>query len=96
MGQPAYSYLYGSGFFNQADGFKVVHASGGGGGDSATLYDPAGGDTFVGQGNAATFLGSGYQIDLDTFAQVVAEAGGTNHKQVGALDYLFTALGQFS
>jgi hypothetical protein len=99
VGTPTYSYLYGSGFWNQANGFQVVHASGGGGQDVAYLYGaPSGDDSLVAQGNAATLTGQGYALGVDSFAQVVATVmgTGTHRKQVGALDYIFTALGQFS
>jgi hypothetical protein len=99
VGTPAYSYLYGSGFWNQANGFQSVHASGGGGQDVAYFYGaPSGDDSLAAQGNAATLTGQGYALGVDSFAQVVASltGTGTHHKQVGAIDYLFTALGDFS
>jgi hypothetical protein len=98
VGTPAYSFLYGNGFFNQANGFKSVHATGGGH-DVAYLYGaPTGGDSLGAQGNAATLSGQGYSLAVDDFAQVIASVmgAGPHRKQVGPLDYLFTAMGDFS
>jgi hypothetical protein len=99
VGMPTTSYLYGSGFWNQVNGFQAVHATGGGGHDVAYLYGaPSGDDSLSAQGNAAALSGPGYSLGVDSFAQVVASVTGTgkHHKQVGAIDYIFTAMGDFS
>ncbi|HZY86770.1 MAG TPA: SdrD B-like domain-containing protein, partial [Gemmataceae bacterium] len=99
VGMPTTSYLYGSGFWNQVNGFQAVHATGGGGHDVAYLYGaPSGDDSLSAQGNAAALSGPGYSLGVDSFAQVVASVtgNGKHHKQVGAIDYIFTAMGDFS
>jgi hypothetical protein len=97
VGTPSYSYLAGTGLLEQANGFKVVNAYALAGGDTALLFDSPGDDTFVGQGNTAALSGPGYAINLSGFADVVASssAGGHDHKQVGVIDYLFSAPGNW-
>ena len=61
------------------------------------VFDGPGDDDFFGQGNAATLAGPNYAISLDSFAAVVAyaTAGGTNRKHLAALNYAFTAVGDW-
>jgi hypothetical protein len=92
-GTPASSGLQGPGFYNQALGFPSVLASGGGN-DTANLSDGPGGGTFIGQGSSADLSGPGFGISLDDFAKVIATGStGINHRNVGAINYLFSTVG---
>jgi predicted outer membrane repeat protein len=98
VGTPTYSYLYSGNFFNEAAGFKSVHVTGGAQSVAYLYGAPTGNDSVVAQGNAAALSGQGYSISVDDFAQVVASltGSGTHHKQVGAIDFFFSAVGNFS
>jgi hypothetical protein len=96
-GTPAASYFVGSGFQLQATGFRTVNAISNSATATAYLYDGPGDDTFVGTGTIAQLSGPGYTLNLQNFADVVALAvnGGSNRKYVNAIDYVFTALGNW-
>jgi hypothetical protein len=98
VGTRAYSYLAGTGFLNQANGFATVDAySTAGGSDTALLFDSPEDDTFVGQGAVGTLSAADYSISVQGFASVSASStnGGHDHKVVGAIDYLFSAFGNW-
>ena len=81
VGTPTYAYLYGAGYFNQADGFGVALAVGAGGGDRAYLYDGPGNDVFVGTPSYAYLYGAGFFNQANGFPVVVgySTAGGTDY-----------------
>jgi hypothetical protein len=72
---PSYSYLYGGGFFDQAQGFQTVMGNSGGPGDSAYLYDTAGG-TFVATSTYAYVTGAGQTEQANGFHSVYGYSGG--------------------
>src|SRR5207247_3814803 len=90
VGTPAASYLAGAGFLNRALGFGTVWGFGQGPNDLAYLYDSPGGDTFTGAGNLASLPGTGYAIDVQSFARVIAYgvAGAGHHLALGATNFL--------
>lgn len=98
VGGPSRATLGGHGYSVQVNDFGNVVAFGGGGKDLGTLHDGPGNDTFTGSGSLAWLAGPGYSRELKGFHKVVAQAstGGVNRKHVGAIDYLFQALGSWS
>jgi hypothetical protein len=95
---PAYAFLTGSGYINGAMGFYQVAAYGGAGGnDTAQLFDSPGDDVFQGQGPSGVLYGSGYVRSTDHVGHVVAGStlGGTDRLFLGALDYVFEAVGNW-
>jgi hypothetical protein len=80
VGTPTYAYLYGAGYFNQANGFGVVLAAGAGGSDNAYLYDGPGNDVFLGTPTYAYLYGSGFFNQANGFKVVVGNASsGTDY-----------------
>jgi hypothetical protein len=75
MGTPAFAFLRGAGFWNQANGFGVAVGVGGGGSDSAYLYGGAGNDAFVGNPDYAFLNGAGFWNQVNSFSRVVGTAG---------------------
>jgi hypothetical protein len=76
---PAYAYLQGAGFLEQANGFGFARADATAGGtDSALLYDSAGDDVFVGTPTYAYLQGSGHTSVAAGFKSVRATAGTGN------------------
>jgi hypothetical protein len=93
---PGQTYLYGGGYSNQVYGYRAVYAFAmRGSPTSAYLYDGPGGNTFYGGGNNGTLVGAGYLYSANDFAAVtiLGTPGRGDHKSVGAIDYLFGALG---
>jgi hypothetical protein len=80
VGTPTYAYLYGAGYWDQANGFGVALAVGAGGNDRAYLYDGPGNDVFVGTPPYAYLYGAGFWDQANGFPVVMAyaTAGGTD------------------
>jgi len=102
VGKTTYSVLYGTGFYNYLSAFDAVYAHAvAGGNDLAILYDSAGNDYLLGQGNLARLnYGSGLFIALYDFDSVVARAtaGGNDTKHLEPLDpitYLLSTTGSW-
>jgi hypothetical protein len=98
VGTAYYSYLGGSNFLNNAVGYHTVYAFAGGANSAALLYDAPGTNTFWGQGNAGWFTGPNYNIWAYGFGVVNAYASvaGQHLDTVGAVDYLFQAVGDWN
>ncbi len=67
---PTYSILSGTALFNQAIGFKQAIGFGGGGSDTAMLYDSAGADVLTMFPTYSVMVGTGYLTQAVEFASV--------------------------
>ena len=97
IGTAGYSYLYGSGYFNEAAGFKTVYAfaTGSGASDVANLYDTPGNDTFVGQGASGVLYTTSASYGSIGFGQVniVSFQGGYDQAFASSILFVLTKYG---
>jgi hypothetical protein len=92
---PHWTALYGSGYQVVVSGASRTVVRGGGGSDRVYMYDSAGNDTFIGASAYAEFYGSGFYNFAKGFdlVQAYATKGGSDAKNVSAVDYVLATFG---
>jgi hypothetical protein len=98
VGTPGYVTLSWTRYLTTVSGFGEVTSLGlFDANNAAYLYDSPGDDTFTGHGAEALLSGPGYSYDLVSFDYVRAtsSAGGSDHINLGAIDYVFQPFGNW-